>query len=151
MICVEQRGRADSEWDPDPSRYQPLTYVADMLDLLRHLKVEQVIAVGTSLGGIMTILLQAMHPGILRAAIINDIGPEIDPRGLLRIQSYVGKYPPPADWAGAVDQVKAANAGVFPGFNDADWERFTRKLYREISDLVIGMPRPLPATLGPRG
>jgi len=132
VICVEQRGRALSEWDSDPGRYQPITYVSDMMALLAHLGIDQVIALGTSLGGMMAIMMQAMHPGVFSAAIINDIGPEIDPVGLKRIQSYVGKNAPPANWEEAVEQVKKGNKGVFPEFSEQDWLEFARKLYREI-------------------
>lgn len=131
IICVEQRGRGLSDWDPEPSRYQPVTYVADMMALLDHLHIKQVIALGTSLGGIMTILIQAMHSGILMAAILNDIGPEVDPKGLARIQGYVGKGAPPQSWDEAIAQLKSGNSEVYPNFSAAEWEWFTRKLYTE--------------------
>lgn len=131
IICVEQRGRGLSDWDPEPGRYQPVTYVADMMALLDHLHIKQVIALGTSLGGIMTILIQAMHSGILMAAILNDIGPEVDPKGLARIQGYVGKGAPPQSWDEAIAQLKSGNSEVYPNFSAAEWEWFTRKLYTE--------------------
>ena len=131
VICVDMRGRGLSEWDPEPARYQPMTYVADMIALLEHLQIKQVVALGTSLGGIMAILMQAMHAGVLMAAILNDIGPEVDPRGLTRIQGYVGKGSPPQSWDEAIEQVKSANSGVFPGFNESDWAWFARKLFTE--------------------
>lgn len=131
IICVEQRGRGLSDWDPEPSRYQPVTYVADMMALLDHLHIKQVIALGTSLGGIMTILIQAMHSDILIAAILNDIGPEVDPKGLARIQGYVGKGAPPQSWDEAIAQLKSGNSEVYPNFSAAEWEWFTRKLYTE--------------------
>jgi pimeloyl-ACP methyl ester carboxylesterase len=131
VICVEQRGRGNSEWDPDPTRYRPDVYVADMMALLEHLGLKQVIAYGVSLGGLMTIMIGAMHPSTLKAAIINDIGPEVDPKGIARIKGYVGKGSPPESWDQAIVAVKAANAGVYPKFSDAEWEWFTRKLYDE--------------------
>ncbi|WP_417449624.1 alpha/beta fold hydrolase [Kordiimonas sp.] len=131
VIAVANRGRGLSDYDPDPSRYTPLTYVSDVMALLRHLGVKEVIALGTSLGGLMTILIQAMHPGTLKAAIINDIGPEVDPRGIARIKSYVGKGTPPETWEAAIKAVKQANAGVYPNFSDADWEWYTRNLYAD--------------------
>ncbi len=143
VICVEQRGRGLSDRDPDPARYQPITYVADMMALLAHLGVDQVIALGTSLGGVMTILMQALHPGVFSAAILNDIGPEVDPVGLKRIQGYVGKSAPPASWDEAIAQVKAANNGIFPQFTEADWDQFTRKLYIEADGTISADYDPL--------
>ncbi|WP_286831077.1 MULTISPECIES: alpha/beta fold hydrolase [Kordiimonas] len=132
VICVEQRGRGQSDWDPNPSRYLPVTYVADMMALLAHLGVDKVIAIGTSLGGLMTIMIQAMHPGKLQAAVINDIGPEIDPKGIERIKSYVGKGTPPETWEAAVEAVKTANAGVYPNFTEEDWRWYTENLYEDV-------------------
>jgi pimeloyl-ACP methyl ester carboxylesterase len=79
----------------------------------------------------MAILMQAMHSGVLLAAILNDIGPEVDPEGLARIQGYVGKGTPPQSWVEAIAQVKSAGGDVYPNFSEAEWEWFARKLYTE--------------------
>lgn len=131
LICVEQRGRGLSDWDPDPTRYSPATYVADMMMLLKHLELDEVITIGTSLGGLMTIMMNALHPGVIKAAVINDIGPEIDPKGIERIKSYVGIGTPPATWDEAVASVKAANPGVYPNFTEQEWVDFTHMLYAD--------------------
>lgn len=131
VLCFENRGRGDSDWDPEPSRYLPLTYVGDVISLLDQLGVDKVIAIGTSLGGLMTIMIQAMHPGRLQAAVINDIGPEIDPKGIERIKSYVGKGTPPHTWQEAIEGVIRANRGVYPNFTDEDWDWYTRNLYAD--------------------
>ncbi len=142
VICVEQRGRGQSDWDPQPSRYLPITYVSDMMALLDHLGADKVIAIGTSLGGLMTILIQAMHPGKLMAAVINDIGPEIDPKGIERIKSYVGKGTPPETWDAAITAVKTANAGVYPNFTDEDWRWYTENLYDDVDGKPVVMYDP---------
>lgn len=131
VICIENRGRGNSDWDPDPSRYRPDVYVADVMHLLNQLGIKHIIAFGTSLGGLMTIMMAAMHTGLLKGAIINDIGPEIDPKGIERIKSYVGKGTPPENWKQAIAAVKTANSGVYPKFDEAEWEWFTRKLFKE--------------------
>lgn len=131
LICVEQRGRGWSEWDPDPSRYAPNVYVEDMMALLQHLDLAEIITIGTSLGGLMTIMMNALYPGVIKAAVINDIGPEIDPVGIERIKSYVGLGTPPASWHEAVEAVKFANRGVYPKFSDEDWLMVTHLLYED--------------------
>ncbi len=131
LICVEQRGRGLSDWDPDPSRYSPATYVGDMMALLRHLGLANIVAIGTSLGGLMTMMMSAMHPGVLKAAVINDIGPEIDPKGIERIKSYVGVGTPPSTWNEAVEAVKKANPNIYPDFTEEDWLHFTRMLFAD--------------------
>lgn len=142
VICIENRGRGNSEWDPDPSRYRPDVYVADVMALLKELGISQVVAFGTSLGGLMTIMMAAMHPGTLTGAIINDIGPEVDPKGIERIKSYVGKGTPPKDWPQAIGAVKFANARVYPKFTEEEWEWFTRKLYDEVDGRLMAQYDP---------
>lgn len=132
IIAIANRGRGKSDYDTDPSRYMPMTYVADVMALLKHLGIDQVIAIGTSLGGLMTILMGALHPGTLKAAVINDIGPEVDPVGIARIKSYVGKGTPPETWDDAVAGVKRANAGVYPDFSEDDWRWYTENLYEDV-------------------
>ena len=131
VICVEQRGRGNSDWDPDPARYRLDVYVADMMALLAHLGISKVIAIGTSLGGLMTFIIAAMHPGTIVGAVINDIGPELDPKGIARIKSYVGKGTPPTSWEEAYAATKASASEVYPNFADTDWQWFTHKLYAD--------------------
>src|SRR5436190_858003 len=85
VICPDQRGRGRSQRDPDPARYHPERYVQDMRTLLDLLGVSSVVLIGTSLGGLMAMILMALEGNRARAAVINDVGPEVDPRGLARI------------------------------------------------------------------
>lgn len=132
VLVAEQRGRGNSDYDPEPANYHPGTYVQDMFTLLDGQGVEQALLVGTSMGGLMAMLMAATQPARACGIILNDIGPEVDPAGLARIKAYVGKSPPVASWEQAVAQVRAANADVFPDFDTADWLVFTRALYREV-------------------
>ncbi|MGN6621539.1 MAG: alpha/beta fold hydrolase [Sphingomonas sp.] len=91
VLCVDLRGRGDSHYAKDPATYNPLTYAEDVLGLIDELSLTRVIAFGTSLGGLVTMLLAARASGRLAGALLNDVGPEIDPAGLARIRSYVGK------------------------------------------------------------
>jgi pimeloyl-ACP methyl ester carboxylesterase len=129
VICPDQRGRGRSERDPQPERYRPERYVADMLRLLDVLRIESVSLVGTSLGGMMAILLMAHAPQRIRAAVLNDVGPEIDPRGIARISAYVGKLAPVTNWPEAVARAAQVNGPAFPHYADADWEAMARSIY----------------------
>ncbi len=131
VICFENRGRGNSDWDPNPDNYQPITYVQDVIDFLQKQKFSQVFALGTSLGGLMSILIQATAPNTFAGIILNDIGPEVDDAGLTRIKGYVGKDLPINTWEDAITAVKVVNAPIYPEFNDEDWDKFTRKLYVE--------------------
>lgn len=131
LLAVDQRGRGLSAWDPQPENYNPATYVADMFALLDAVALPSVIVLGTSLGGFMAMLMAAMQPQKIDALILNDVGPEIDPRGLARIQSYVGAHPSANTWDEAVARTRALQASELPGLGDDDWRTITRALYRE--------------------
>jgi pimeloyl-ACP methyl ester carboxylesterase len=131
LIVVEQRGRGHSQWDDHHENYQPAVYVRDMFTLLDHLGLEQVVLLGTSLGGLMSMIMTAMQPGRIRAVRLNDIGPVVNPAGLERIKEYVGKSGPVSSWDEAVAQQKAINAREFPTFTEQQWLDFAHALYRE--------------------
>jgi pimeloyl-ACP methyl ester carboxylesterase len=129
MICPDQRGRGRSAKDHQPARYRPDVYVNDMIHLLDVLAVPYVSVIGTSLGGMMGILLTASQPSRVKALVINDMGPVIDPVGIARIISYVGKSAPVKTWADAIAQTKSTNGVAFPNYADAQWAAMTRNLY----------------------
>ncbi|PIE38142.1 MAG: alpha/beta hydrolase [Gammaproteobacteria bacterium] len=130
VVAVDQRGRGRSAYDPNPENYAPPRYVQDMATLLEYLKVEQVILVGTSMGGLMAMMMAALFAQRLAAVVINDIGPDISPVGLERIKGYVGQLKPAANWGEAVAQAKLINQDAFPDFSDAQWQAFTQGIYR---------------------
>jgi pimeloyl-ACP methyl ester carboxylesterase len=131
LLVVEQRGRGRSQWDDEPANYQPAVYVQDMFTLLDHLSLDQVVLMGTSLGGLMSMIMVAMQPTRFRAVIMNDIGPVVNPAGLERIKNYVGRSGPVSSWEQAVAQQKKINGGEFPDFSESQWLIFCRALYRE--------------------
>lgn len=137
VIVAEQRGRGSSAWDPDPSHYTPQTYVGDMFRLLEGLGVEQAVLIGTSMGGLMAFLMASMQPSRFPGLVINDIGPEIDPVGLARIQSYVGKTPAIRSWDDAVAHTREINEAAFPDYTDAEWLAFARNLYVEQDGIPV--------------
>jgi pimeloyl-ACP methyl ester carboxylesterase len=131
VIALDFRGRAASDYDPIPSRYNPLTYAGDVLELLDQLDLPQAIFVGTSLGGLVTMVLAATAPQRIAAAIINDVGPDVDPAGIDRILSYVGKDVRFASWDEAADTIAANNGSNFERFSHADWVAMARRNCRE--------------------
>ena len=137
VLVPEQRGRGRSDYDDDLSRYALLQYVEDMRGLLSDLGIKQVAIVGTSMGGLMTFALNALYPGLVTRAVINDIGPEIAEVGLNRIKSYVGMVGPFADWDEARVYLKSASAEIFPDWQDAQWADFAHQCYVERDGQVI--------------
>src|SRR5690606_262658 len=74
LIVPDQRGRGLSASDPEPANYRPDVYARDMFALLDHLGIERVGLIGTSMGGLMAMLMAAMQPGRVGAIVLNDIG-----------------------------------------------------------------------------
>ncbi len=132
VISPSQRGRGLSDWDPVVERHNPATYKADMLALLDHLGIVQAVFMGTSMGGLMTMMAAHLSPGRLCGAVLNDVGPEIGPAGLERIRGYVGGATEANHWTEAAKLCRDINGPAFPGeTGDAVWENFARKIFRE--------------------
>jgi pimeloyl-ACP methyl ester carboxylesterase len=134
ILVPDQRGRGYSEYDPEPARYQIATYVEDMFQLLREKRVERVVPIGTSMGGIIAMQMLAERPAAIRGLILNDVGAEVEARGLNRIQQYVGRETPPGNWSEAAEQTRRINEIALPDYTDEDWQRLARKYYHEDSD-----------------
>lgn len=131
VIALDFRGRGDSDFDPDPTRYNALVYANDTIQLLDELDIDQAIFVGTSLGGLVTMLIATTSPQRIAGAILNDVGPELDAAGLDRIKSYVGKDLRFANWDEAADAIAANNANLPASNTHADWVKAARRSCRE--------------------
>ncbi|UNU42283.1 alpha/beta hydrolase [Sphingopyxis sp. YF1] len=130
VISVEFRGRGDSAFAKDPMTYVPLTYVQDVVALLDDLDIGRFAAVGTSLGGLVTMLLAATQPGRLVGAVLNDVGPELETAGLDRIRDYIGAGGSQPTWMHAARAFAELNAAVYPGYGIHDWLRLTKRTHR---------------------
>jgi pimeloyl-ACP methyl ester carboxylesterase len=131
VIALEFRGRAQSDYDPQPMRYNPLTYAADVRQLLDQVGIAQAIFVGTSLGGLVTMTVAATAPQYIAASIINDVGPDVDPKGIGRILTYVGKDRRFSSWDQAAEAVAASNGPAFEHYTHDDWVKMAKRNCRE--------------------
>ena len=130
VIAVNFRGRGGSAAAKDPMSYVPRTYVKDVESLLSELAIDRYVAFGTSLGGIVTMLLAASAPDKLAGVLLNDVGPEIEAAGLGRIRSYVGKSNVWPTWMHAARAVQDGNGDVYPNYDVEDWLAMAKRLYR---------------------
>lgn len=137
VIAVDQRGRGNSEYDSTIANYTPVTYVQDMFTMLDTLEIDRVILIGTSMGGLMSFLMCAMQGARISAVVINDIGAEVDPAGLDRIKSYVGKAIPVTSWSDAIAQAKTMFGAAFPDFSDQQWTDFVHSTYKEVNGVPV--------------
>jgi len=131
VIVVDFRGRGDSDYDPSPERYNPLTYAGDVIELLDDLGIDRVIFVGTSLGGLVTMAMAAIAPQRIHAAILNDVGPELEDVGIDRIMSYLGNDQRFESWEAAADAVAEKHGPAFPNYGRGDWMAMARRNCRE--------------------
>ncbi|MFZ0499732.1 MAG: alpha/beta hydrolase [Steroidobacteraceae bacterium] len=131
VVCPDLRGRGFSARDPQWQNYQPGTYLADLERLMQALDLERVAIVGTSLGGILGMMLGATTPERVAGLVLNDIGPEIDPRGIERIRSYTGMLPPVRTWHEAVMQLRVVYGNAWPDLSEERWSALARRSYRE--------------------
>jgi len=136
VLALEFRGRAMSDYDPVPARYIPPTYAFDVIELLDQLAIAEAIFVGTSLGGLVTMAIAAIAPQRIRAAILNDVGPELNMTGIERIKSYVGKGTRFSNWDEAARTI-AANTQAFENYTHADWVRMAQRNCREEDGEIV--------------
>ncbi len=132
VIVPEMRGRGLSDYAPDSQTYNPVQYVADVEVLLAAEGLDRFAVVGTSLGGLMTMMLAQARPGRIAAAVLNDIGPEVEPEGIDRIAGYVGQGGSYPTWMHAARSLNAVHGGAFPDFSIEDWLDMAKRT------LVIG-------------
>ena len=134
ILAVEFRGRGQSQHDPNPNNYVPHTYATDLLKLLDQLGIADAVFFGTSLGGIVTMLMSSTDPERIAGALLNDIGPEIEEAGVERLRSYVGKASSWSTWAEAGEAAAQRNRIAFPHYTPEQWEHFARRLASERPD-----------------
>lgn len=128
VICVELRGRGESGYAKDPMSYVPLTYFQDVEALIAELKLERFVPIGTSLGGLITMLLATGNPARLAGAVLNDIGPELETRGLDNIRSYVGRARDWPTWLHAARFLAEAQADRYPDWGIDEWLVYAKRL-----------------------
>lgn len=127
IICIDLRGRGESDYAKDAASYTPAQYVADIQALLEKAQLGRVVAMGTSLGGIITMLLA--QAGVdFAGAVINDIGPVIEEAGLERIREHVGHGGSYPTWIHAAWAMKETSGHIYPHFGIDDWLRHAKRL-----------------------
>ncbi len=136
VIAPDFRGRGLSQYAGDPASYRPDVELLDMIALLDFLKIDRVAVVGTSRGGIVGMLMAAFLHDRLAGLFLNDVGPELEKGGLLRIRSYLGVQSEFASWEMAIENLKSNNSG-FETLGADEWRAFAQRVFK----LVAGVPR----------
>ncbi|MEQ1496876.1 MAG: alpha/beta hydrolase [Novosphingobium sp.] len=121
VICPDLRGRGDSAYAKDSATYNPLQYADDLSLLLEAEGIERFVVIGTSLGGLLAMLLAMGNSQRLAGVVLNDVGPEISSEGLERIRGYVGQGRSFPTWMHAARALEEGQGPVFPNYAIADW------------------------------
>lgn len=131
VLALDFRGRALSEYDPLPERYNPMTYAGDVIELLDQLATPRAVFIGTSLGGLVTMAVAVTAPQRIVAAVMNDVGPDVDPSGIERILTYVGKDQRFKSWDEAADSISGNYGGSFERYTHDDWVKMAQRNCRQ--------------------
>jgi pimeloyl-ACP methyl ester carboxylesterase len=133
------RGRGKSANDPDPAHYVAAVYAQDVVALMDKLSIAKAVFIGTSMGGIITMVLATIAPDRVAASVLNDVGPKLSAAGLARIASYVGRTQPVASWEAAADKAREIVGQAYPQRRDdmAFWTAFAKRTFHQRDDGLI--------------
>jgi pimeloyl-ACP methyl ester carboxylesterase len=121
VLAIDSRGRGQSEYDRNPENYNLLVELTDVVAVLTALAVGPAVFVGSSRGGLLTMHLGVAHPTMIAGVVLHDIGPVIEPKGLVRIKSYVGKMMQPRSFAEGAEILRRLSSSRFPNLTSEQW------------------------------
>lgn len=130
VIALDSRGRGRSEYDRKAENYNLLVELGDLVAVLIALAVGPAVFIGSSRGGLLTMHLAVAHPTAIAGAVLHDIGPVIEPKGLARLRSYVGKMPQPRSFAEGAEILRQLFHGQFPNLTAEQWLASAQQTWR---------------------
>ncbi len=155
VLVPEMRGRGMSDYASDSASYNPLQYVADLKALLVQERIERFVSIGTSLGGLMTMLLALEDPARIAGAALVDVGPVVDDAGIAQIREYVGQGGSFPTWIHAARALQELHGAVHPDFTLDDWLAMAKRVMalgangRIAYDYDMGIAEPFNASAAP--
>lgn len=137
VVTLDYRGRGLSARDHNPANYNLLREAQDVVEAAVHLGIVEADFIGTSRGGLILHFLPAMAQGLVRSAVLNDVGPVLEIEGLRKIKDYLSARPEPKDFSQAARALKATHGTDFPALTDRDWAEMGEAIFREIDGRIV--------------
>jgi pimeloyl-ACP methyl ester carboxylesterase len=137
VIAIDSRGRGQSDYDKNPENYNVAVELGDVVTILAALGISPAVFVGSSRGGLLTMLLAVAHPTAIAGAVLHDIGPVIEPKGLARIKSYVGKLPQPRNFAEGSEILRRLFSAQFPKLSAEDWRAAAQRTWKDVGGALV--------------
>jgi pimeloyl-ACP methyl ester carboxylesterase len=137
VLALDYRGRGRSDYDPDPNNYNFAVELADVIAVMTELSATPAVIVGTSRGGLLAMLLGAARPDMIAGVVLNDIGPAIEMKGLMRIKASLGKTPDPRNFDEAAGLLRSLHGAQFPKLTSDQWLAFARRTWREENGRLV--------------
>lgn len=130
LYCPDIVGRGDSDWLKNPLHYTYEQYIADMNSLIARTRASQIDWIGTSMGGLIGMIMASLPGSPIRRLVMNDVGPQIPVKAISRLSKYAGRDP---DFA-SMEEAKAYFKSIYADFgnlSEAEWQHFTEHSVRE--------------------
>jgi len=121
VIAIDSRGRGHSDHDADHTNYNCMTELGDIVSVLFELGVGSAIFIGSSRGGVLTMMLAAAHPISIAGVVFHDVGPVPEAKGIARIKGYLGKLPHPQTYEEGADILRGLMSAQFPKLTADQW------------------------------
>ena len=134
VLAVSFRGRGESAAAADPLSYVPQTYVQDLGQLLADAGIGRVVVIGTSLGGLVGVLLAMANQPEVAGLVLNDVGPVLGEAGLARIRSAIGRGDNWPSWLVAAREIARLQGAVYPEWTLESWLTHAKRLCRIAAD-----------------
>lgn len=121
VICPDLRGRGESEYARDVSTYNPKAYLDDVESLFEQARLDRMVLIGTSLGGLLTMLMAPTQGDRIAGAVLNDVGPRLERQGLERVRETISRAATFPTWMHAARALQATYGPAFPDYSVSDW------------------------------